>query len=80
MAKLTLNADGRKMRLAREAADLSVDRLVERLREEGVERHPDTIRNIELGHQQPGLEVYNAYCRIVGRDRTELLADQAASA
>lgn len=75
MAKLTLTADGRKMRLAREAADLTVDDLVERLREEGIERHPDTIRNIELGYQQPGLEVFNAYARIVGVQRLDLAAD-----
>ena len=72
MAKLTLTADGRKMRLAREAADLTVDQLVERLRQEGIERNPNTIRNIELGYQQPGLEVFNAYARIVDVPREQL--------
>ena len=76
MAKLTLTADGRKMRLAREAADLTVDDLVERLRSEGIERHPDTIRNIELGHQQPGMQIFNAYARIVGVRRLDLAADE----
>lgn len=80
MAKLSSTADGRKMRLAREAADLTVDQLVERLRKEGVERNPNTIRNFELGYQQPGLEVFNAYARIVGVDRADLLADEAESA
>lgn len=75
MAKLTLTADGRKMRHARERAGLSVGQLVERLREEGVERHPDSIRNVELGHQQPGLEVLDAYARVVGVDRDDLLMD-----
>ncbi|MFD0902391.1 helix-turn-helix domain-containing protein [Actinomadura sediminis] len=76
MAKLTLTADGRKMRLAREAADLTVDDLVERLRAAGIERHVDTIRNIELGHQQPGLELFNAYARIVGVPRMDLAVDE----
>lgn len=79
-ARLTLTADGRKMRLAREAADLTVDQLVERLREEGIDRHPDHIRNVELGHQQPGLELFNAIARIVGVDRLSLIADDAKSA
>ena len=79
MAKLTLTADGRKMRLARLEAGLNVGQLVERLREEGIERHPDSIRNIELGHHQPGLDVLDAYARIVGVDRSALLADEAAS-
>lgn len=77
MAKLTPTADGHKMRLARENADLTVDQLVERLRlEEAIERHPDTIRNIERGNKQPGLEVFNAYARIVGVPRAALLADK----
>jgi transcriptional regulator with XRE-family HTH domain len=77
MAKLTPTADGRKMRLAREAADLTVDELVDALRrDEGIERHPDTIRNVELGYQQPSLQVFNAYARIVGVPRSELLEDE----
>ncbi|WP_395109843.1 helix-turn-helix domain-containing protein [Actinomadura sp. SCN-SB] len=80
MAKLSLTADGRKMRLAREAADLTVDQLVERLRKEGVDRHPDHIRNCELGYQQPGLELFNAYARAVGVDRLTLIADDAKTA
>lgn len=82
MAKLTLTADGRKMRLARLEAGLNVGQLVERLADEGIERHPDSIRNIELGHQQPGLEVLDTYARIVGVDRDALLVedvDEAAS-
>lgn len=78
MAHLTPKVNGRKMRLAREAADLSVDQLVERLRDEGIERHPDTIRNIELGHSRPSMELFNAYARIVGADREDLLRKPAA--
>ena len=74
MAHLTPSVDGRKMRLAREAADLSIDALVERLKaDEGIERHPDTLRNIELGHSKPSLELFNAICRVIGADREDLL-------
>lgn len=77
MAKLTITADGRRMRLAREEAGLTVGQLVERLAAAGIERHPDSIRNVELGHQQPGLEVLDAYARIVGVERDALLAEDS---
>lgn len=74
MARLTPAVDGHKMRLAREAADLTIPQLVDRLRsDEGIERHPDTIRNVELGYARPSLELFNAYCRVVGADREDLL-------
>jgi transcriptional regulator with XRE-family HTH domain len=74
MAHLTPTVDGRKMRLAREAADLTVNQLVERLRQdEDIDRNPNTIRNVELGHARPSLELFNAYCRVVGADREDLL-------
>lgn len=75
MGQIT-RADGAKMRLAREAADLTVDELVAALADrEGIERHPDTIRNAELGHSQPGIKLLHAYARVVGKPFTELLAD-----
>jgi DNA-binding XRE family transcriptional regulator len=76
MAKLILNADGPEMRLARERAGLTVGQLVERLAQQGVERHPDTIRNCELGNYQPSLEVLDAYARVVGVERVALLKDE----
>ena len=79
MAKLTPTADGHKMRLAREAADLTLDEMVEALRAEGIERHPDTVRNVELGYAQPGLELFNTYARLVDVPRDELLADEHAT-
>lgn len=69
-------ADGRKIRALREAADLTVDELVEALSErEGMRRHPDTIRNFELGYKQPGFKLLNAIARILDVPREELLAD-----
>ncbi|MEU8040957.1 helix-turn-helix transcriptional regulator [Streptosporangium sp. NPDC049078] len=72
-------ADGRKIRERREAADLTVDELVDALIErEGLKRHPDTIRNIELGHAKAGFKLVNAMARVFECDRTDLLADEDA--
>lgn len=74
-------ADGQKIRALREAADLTVDELVEALAQrEGIRRHPDTIRNFELGHKQPGLKVLNAIARVFGVDRDELLVAEQPKA
>jgi len=73
-------ADGRKIRALREAADLTVDELVEALaKREGLRRHPDTIRNFELGYKQPGFKLLNAIARILDVPREELLADDEDS-
>jgi transcriptional regulator with XRE-family HTH domain len=75
---LTTQVDGQKIRLARERADLTVDELVAELRKEGVIRHPDTIRNVELGYSQPGMKLFNAIVRVLNRfgaEREDLLAD-----
>lgn len=82
MAKLTV-ADGTKIRRERERADLTVDELVDLLRkEEGIERHPDTLRNVELGYASPGLKLFNAIARVLARrtgiTREALLADEPA--
>lgn len=76
-ANLTPAVDGAKIRKERERANLTIDGLVEALRdEEGLTRHPDTLRNVELG-RQPGLELFNAIARVLNRrtgvDRDELL-------
>lgn len=75
MAQIT-RADGAKIRAAREEADLTVDELVDALRKRGLDRHPDTIRNIELGHQIAGFKLVNAIARICGKPRKDLLVDR----
>lgn len=76
MGQIT-RADGTKMRLAREAADLTVDELVDELRKrEGIKRHPDTIRNAELGHSQPSVKLLHAFARVVDKPFEALLADE----
>lgn len=69
-------ADGRKIRALREAADLTVDELVNALAKRGLKRHPDTIRNIELGHTKAGFKLVNALVPIFGCDRADLLVDE----
>lgn len=74
-------ADGRKIRALREAADLTVDELVKALADrEGLNRHPDTIRNFELGYTQPGFKLLNAIARILNVPRERLLADDEETA
>lgn len=51
MAQLT-KIDGRKIRKRREDLLLSVKRAAEL-----IGCHPDTLRNIQLGHRQPSIEL-----------------------
>lgn len=72
-------ADGKKIRKHREAADLTIDELVDALiKREKLKRHPDTLRNIELGHTQPSQKLLNAIVRIFDVPRDDLLADDDA--
>lgn len=79
MAQMT-RADGGKIRRLRETADLTVDELVARLAaDEGMSRHPDHIRNVELGYTQPGFKLLNAISRVLNVPREQLLADADAA-
>lgn len=72
MAQLT-QADGTKIRRERERQELTVDGLVTKLFEqEGVQRHPDYIRNIELGHKQPSVQLLGSIARVLGVPRENL--------
>jgi transcriptional regulator with XRE-family HTH domain len=69
-------ADGRKIRARREAADLTIDELVAKLaKRESMHRHPDTIRNVELGYAQPGFKLLNAIARVLEVPREALMVD-----
>lgn len=66
--------DGDEIRRLRvEIRDLTMDQFLTALRLEGVERHEDTIRNIELGHTQPGDRLLNAIARVLDVRRDTLL-------
>ncbi|MFI7448175.1 helix-turn-helix domain-containing protein [Nonomuraea sp. NPDC049714] len=72
MAQLT-QADGTKIRRERERQELTVDELVAKLLDqEGVQRHPDYIRNIELGHKQPSVQLLGSIARVLGVPRGAL--------
>lgn len=74
--KLSEEVDGPAIRKAREAADMTIDQLVVALHDrEGLARHPDTIRNVELGHARPGMELFNAMCRVLDVPRESLLKE-----
>lgn len=76
MARRTFN--GGKARDLRESKNITVDALVEQIhRSTGRRWHPDTIRNVELGHTQPGLNLSHAWACALGVPRDELL-DPAA--
>jgi hypothetical protein len=42
---------------------MSVNDLVAAIREDGIDVHPDHIRNIELGHKQPSPKLLGAMAR-----------------
>lgn len=66
--------NGRKIRALRRAAKITTNELVEILdAREGVKRHPDTIRNIELGHAQPSGELLQAIAKVLGVQPDDLL-------
>lgn len=76
MAQLT-RADGTKIRRERERRELTIADLVTRLAEdEGIERHPDYIRNIELGHKQPSAKLLGGIARVLGVDKGVLLGPE----
>ncbi|MEV4458502.1 hypothetical protein [Microbispora sp. NPDC049633] len=77
MAQLT-KVDGRKLRRRREELELTVNDVVQALAErEKRTIHPDHLRNIELGHKQPGVKLVGALCRVLSSNRSEFLADPA---
>lgn len=57
-----------RIRDYREALGVSVSHLVERIKETGYEGnvHPDTIRNIELGHKRASKPLMTAWAKALG--------------
>lgn len=62
----------------REAHGLSVADLVERIEAQGVKVHPDTIRNVELGHKRASKPLMTAWAKAL--DLTSLDVEQTTSA
>ncbi|BDY33208.1 helix-turn-helix domain-containing protein [Mycolicibacterium mageritense] len=57
-----------RIRDYREALGISVNHLVDRIKETGYEGsvHPDTIRNVELGHKRASKPLMTAWAKALG--------------
>ncbi|MDM3894800.1 helix-turn-helix domain-containing protein [Mycobacterium intracellulare] len=57
-----------RIRDYREALGLTVSQLVERIKETGYDGavHPDTIRNVELGHKRASKPLMTAWAKALG--------------
>lgn len=56
---------------------MTVAELVEKVREDGIDVHPDHIRNIELGHKQPSPKLAGAISRALAIPKHVLLVTSA---
>lgn len=69
--------NGPAARVIRERSEMTVAELVEAIREEGIDVHPDHIRNIELGHKQPSPKLLGAMARALRVPKHVLLCAPA---
>lgn len=68
--------NGGKARDLREEKNITVRELAELIEEHSDSAwSQDTIRNVELGHKQPGLKLGHAWANALDVDRSELLMD-----
>lgn len=67
--------NGAAMRIIRERSELSVADVVDAVREDGIDVHPDHIRNIELGYKQPSPKLLAAIARALKVPKVALLCD-----
>lgn len=67
--------NGTALRIIRERSEMTVGQLVEAVREEGIDVHPDHLRNIELGYKQPSPKLLAAIARALRVPKVALLAD-----
>lgn len=74
----TTRINGPALRVIRERSGLSVADLVNAVREQGIDVHPDHIRNIELGHKQPSPKLFDAIAAALKVAKIVLIADVAA--
>lgn len=72
-------ANGTAIRVIRERSELSIRDMVERIRADGVDVHPDHLRNIELGHKQPSARLLGAIARALQVPKAAVLAEPAQS-
>jgi transcriptional regulator with XRE-family HTH domain len=71
-----------RIRDYREALGISVSQLVERIRETGYTDtvHPDTIRNVELGHKRASKPLMTAWVKALGLNPLDVWQPDTAGA
>jgi transcriptional regulator with XRE-family HTH domain len=57
------------LRALREALNLDSRQLAEKIKEQGVDVHPDTLLNVELGHKRASERLMLAWARALGIKR-----------
>lgn len=67
---------GPAARVIRERSEMSISELVEKIREDGIDVHPDHLRNIELGHKQPSPKLAGAWARALAVPKHVLLLQE----
>lgn len=68
-----------RIRDLREAHGMSVAQLVDRIEEQGVCVHPDTVRNVELGHRRASRPLITAWSKALGIPVLDIWQPAAAS-
>lgn len=70
-----------RIRDYREALGISVSQLVERIKETGYSGsvHPDTIRNVELGHKRASKPLMTAWVKALGLNPLDVWQPEQAT-
>lgn len=67
-----------RIRDYREALGIDVKSLIERLEEQGQPNvHPDTVRNVELGHKRASKALMTAWARALGLNPIDVWQPEA---
>lgn len=73
--------DGRMARKLREERNVTVPELADRIEDSTGRRWDDDhLRNVELGHKQPGLKLSHAWADALGVEWGDLMTDASAPA
>jgi len=73
----SIKVDGSALRVIRERSELSIADVVEAIREQGIDVHPDHLRNIELGYRQASPKLLGALAGALKVAKIELIQDPA---
>lgn len=68
-----------RIRILRQILVGSAEKLADRIAEQGVQVHPDHIRNCELGRQKPSARLMRAWALALGLDPLDVWAPGATA-